>query len=263
MAEAGGASAEEARAGNKRETDNAALPPAKSRKKDEGEEVHGKQQTKASTREGQGNEGNATTNQDASWTNDSSNILERGIIYFFFRGRVNVDEPQDTSDIARSFIILRPFAKDAKLGSGPIEDFGNSRLCVVPKKVLPQSGRDRWIAFVEKSGASFATLKETFLNSDEYVTKTAGKRHTPAATPIGEGVYALTKTGRESHLAYLLTLPKELGEVQEEIGLKERGSFIISTRNPEYPPPKNAGLPQQPEYPKESVSPLFHVWIRF
>ncbi|GAB1311499.1 hypothetical protein MFIFM68171_01709 [Madurella fahalii] len=180
-----------------------------------------------------------------------SSILEKGIIYFFFRGRVGVDEPSDVNEIARSHIILRPIEKDAKLGSGPIGDAGNTRVCVIPKKVLPQSGRERWTAFVEKSGASFQQLKEEFLSSSDYETKTAGTRHTPAATPVGEGVYAITSTGRESHLAYILTLPETPGEVQREMGLKEKGSFIISTKNPQYPGPANARLPKPPEYPKE------------
>lgn len=180
-----------------------------------------------------------------------STILEKGIIYFFFRGRVGIDDPSSVSDVARSYIILRPIPKDAKLGEGPIGDAGNSRLCAIPKKVLPTSGRDRWISFVEKSGASFEELKEEFLASNDYVTKTAGTRHSPAATPIGEGVYAITSTGRESHLAYMLTLPKKLGEVQMEIGLKEKGSFILSTRNPQYDAPQGTALPQGPDYPKE------------
>ncbi|EGS23701.1 uncharacterized protein CTHT_0004000 [Thermochaetoides thermophila DSM 1495] len=180
-----------------------------------------------------------------------ASILEKGIIYFFFRGRVNVDQPSSVSEIARSYIILRPIEKDAKLGSGPIGDAGNSRVCVIPKKVLPQSGRDRWTGFVEKAGTSFQQIKEEFLASSEYQTKTAGERHVPAAIPIGEGIYAINSTERESHLAYLLTIPKELGEVQKEMGLKEKGSFIISTKNPEYPGPQNARLPRPPEYPRE------------
>ncbi|CAP67706.1 uncharacterized protein PODANS_1_15960 [Podospora anserina S mat+] len=180
-----------------------------------------------------------------------SSILEKGIIYFFFRGRVGIDRPSDVDEIARSYIILRPIAKDAKLGSGPIGDAGNSRVCVVPKKVLPKTGKDRWISFVEKTGASFSELKDEFLKSNDYETKTAGTRHSPAATPVAEGVYAITSTGKDSHLAYILTLPDKLGEVQKEIGLKEKGSFIISTRNPQYEPPKNARLPKGPEYPKE------------
>lgn len=180
-----------------------------------------------------------------------SSILEKGIIYFFFRGRVGIDEPSAVNEIARSYIILRPIERDAKLGSGPIGDAGNSRLCAIPKKVLPQSGKDRWIAFVEKTSASFQQLKDEFLASNDYETKTAGTRHSPAATPVAEGVYAITSTGSNSHLAYILTVPEDLGEVQKELGLKQKGSFIISTRNPQYPAPANARLPKGPEYPEE------------
>lgn len=37
-----------------------------------------------------------------------SSILEKGIIYFFFRGRVGVDNPEGIKDIARSYLVLRP-----------------------------------------------------------------------------------------------------------------------------------------------------------
>ncbi|KAI1488293.1 hypothetical protein F5X96DRAFT_646268 [Biscogniauxia mediterranea] len=180
-----------------------------------------------------------------------SNILEKGLIYFFFRGRVGIDEPSGVDEIARSYFILRPLDKEAKLGEGTINDAGNSRLVAVPKKVFPLSGRDRWIAFVEKSNASFKALKDEFLASSDYTTKTAGVRHSPAATPAAEGIYAITTTGRESHLAYMITVPSELGEVQLELGLREKGSFIISTRNPQYEAPKGMALPSGPEYPKE------------
>ncbi|KAF3013559.1 hypothetical protein E8E14_010674 [Neopestalotiopsis sp. 37M] len=180
-----------------------------------------------------------------------ASILEKGIIYFFFRGRVGIEDPSSVNDLARSYIVLRPIAKDAKLGEGTIGDAGNSRLIAIPKKVLPLSGKDRWIAFVEKTDASFKTLKDEFLSGSDYETKTAGTRHTPAATPVGEGIYAITTTGRENHLAYMLTLPSELGEAQKEIGLRERGSFIVSTRNPAYDAPKNVALPQGPDYPQE------------
>ncbi|KAK3941984.1 hypothetical protein QBC46DRAFT_285174 [Diplogelasinospora grovesii] len=180
-----------------------------------------------------------------------SSILEKGIIYFFIRGRVNINEPSSVNEVARSYIILRPIEKNAKLGAGTIGDAGNSRLCAIPKKVLPTSGRERWIAFVEKAGVSFKDLKEEFLKSSDYETKTAGARHTPAATPVAEGIYAITSTGRESHLAYILTIPEKLGEVQHEMGLREKGSFVISTKNPQYPGPANARLPKGADYPEE------------
>ena len=180
-----------------------------------------------------------------------ASILEKGIIYFFFRGRVGIDDPSSISDIARSYMVLRPLPHGARLGEGEIGDAGNCRLLALPKKVLPVSGRDRFMVFVEKTQMSFKDLKDTFLSASDYTTKTAGTRHTPAATPVGEGIYAITTTGRESHLAYILTIPAELSEVQQDVGLRERGSFITSTKNPKYPGPANASLPRGPDYPKE------------
>lgn len=180
-----------------------------------------------------------------------SSVLEKGIIYFFFRPRVRVDEPEGVEDIARSYLLLRPMAPDARLGEGTIGDAGNSRLLVVPKKTLPRSGKERFMVFVDMAGVSFAQLKDDFLKGVDRETKTRGTTHVPAATPAAEGVYVITSTGRDSHLAYHITLPEKLGEVQEELGLRDAGSFIISTKNPEYPGPSYAQLPQGPEFPKE------------
>lgn len=196
---------------------------------------------------------NDTANSATDDTEVPSSILEKGIVYFFIRGRVDVEKPEGVNDIARTFIILRPIAHDAKLSEGPLRDAGNTRILILPKKVLPSSGRERFLSFVEKVGASYDEIKGQFLAGEEYETKTKGTRHTPAATPIGEGVYAITTTGRESHLVYMLTLPQKLGEVQKALKVKEQGSFIISTKNPKYPAPASARLPKGPEYPKEYV----------
>jgi hypothetical protein len=196
------------------------------------------------------------SNDSHSDGNMPSSILEKGIMYFFHRGRVNIDSPDCIDDIARSYIVLRPIAKDARLGNGPIDDTGHTRLFILPKKALPQSGRDRFIMFCDKSDVSFSELKKRFLDGSDKETKTRGITHTPPATPVGEGVYAITATGRESHLTYILTLPEDLGEVQNELGLRSKGSFIISTRNPKYPAPKNVRLPEEPNFPKEWVAPI-------
>lgn len=180
-----------------------------------------------------------------------SSILEKGIMYFIYRGRVNVESPDNVQDIARSYMVLRPLPHGAKLGDGTIGDEKNCRLIAIPKKVLPTSGKDRWIAFVEKSNASFKELKESFLTDDTYDTQTAGKRHTPAATPAAEGVYAVTTTGRESHIAYILTLPEKLGDVQNDLGLRPRGSFVVSVKNPQYPGPANTDIGKDPGYSQE------------
>ena len=179
-----------------------------------------------------------------------SSILEKGIIYFFFRGRVGINEPSEVDDIARSYIVLRPLPHGAKLGQGPIGDDGHNRLLALPKKVLPVSPKDRFMVFVEKANATMEDIKNSLASSD-YMTKTSGSRHTPSAASIGEGVYAITSTGRESHLAYMLTIPSDVNEVQKDIGLQQRGSFITSTKNPQQPAPANTSLPKAAEYPQE------------
>lgn len=195
--------------------------------------------------------GNAVESSEKREESTPSSILEKGIIYFFFRGRVNIEEPQDVGDIARSYMVLRPMPHGSKLGDGPIGDTGNSRLMALPKKVLPKSHKDRFMVFVEKAKSTFEELKDYFISGSDYATKTAGTRHTPAATPVGEGVYAITTTDRGSHLAYILTIPSELSEVQKDIGLRERGSFVMSTKNPQYPGPANSNLPQGPNFSQE------------
>lgn len=178
-----------------------------------------------------------------------SSILEKGIVYFFFRGRVNVEDPQGIEDVARSYIILRPIPLGAKLGDGPLEDLGTSRLLVMPKKMMPKSTRDRFLVFVEKPKATIEELRKQFQGSD-YSTKTAGTSHVPPATPFAEGVYAITRTGRESHLAYEITTP-EIGELQKDFGVKEKGSYVLSVKNPKFPGPANANIGNPAKYPEQ------------
>ena len=215
---------------------------------------NGKDEDKNVTEEGTGSKVSKDDNavEDSSKREEAmpSSILEKGIIYFFFRGRVGINEPSDVSDIARSYIVLRPLPHGAKLGEGPIGDAGTNRMLALPKKVLPISQKDRFMTFVEKANSSMDDIKMSLASSD-YTTKTAGARHTPAATPIGEGVYAITQTGRETHLAYILTIPSELSEVQQGVGLRQRCSYITSAKNPQSSGPANVSLPQGAEYPQE------------
>ncbi|KAG9243627.1 hypothetical protein BJ878DRAFT_423168 [Calycina marina] len=176
-----------------------------------------------------------------------SSILEKGIIYFFFRGRVGVDEPQGIEDVARSYIVLRPLPVGAKLGEGPLPDDGNARILALPKKMLPKSTRDRFLLFVEKTKTSITDLRNQFSSAD-YPTKMSGTSHTPSAAPFAEGVYCITSTGRDSHLAYQITHP-EIGEVQKELGVFKKGSYGLSVKNPSAPGPANATLDNPARYP--------------
>jgi len=113
------------------------------------------------------------------------------------------------------------------------------------------------MVFVEKSKASVATLKEEFFQGSDYNTATMGTRHTPEVTPIGEGVYAITISGGgqgTSHLAYMLTIPSEIGQVQQDVGLAEKGSFVISVKNPESGTGNGAAqLQNSAQYPQEII----------
>jgi len=196
-----------------------------------------------------------------------SSVLEKGIIYFVFRARVNIDEPEGVEDVARSYIILRPLPLGAKLGEGPLADTGDARLLVLPKKVLPKSKADRFLVFVEDPDGQVPDLRKDFASS-EYATQTSGlvwvyskvaksmlicrsTSHVSAATPFACGVYAITSTGRESHLAYHVTYPENMGEVQNELGVREKGSFICSVKNPKAPGPSNASFHNPADYPQD------------
>lgn len=75
-------------------------------------------------------------------------------------------------------------------------------------------------------------------------------------TPLAEGVYAITSTGRDSHLVYHITVPDPLGEVQKDVGLNEKGSYAVSAKNPTVSAPGNVSLPKGADYP-ESIMKKF------
>ncbi|KAJ5711703.1 hypothetical protein N7488_005859 [Penicillium malachiteum] len=181
----------------------------------------------------------------------SSNIMEKGIIYFFFRPRVNIEDPHSINDIARSFFVLRPTPLGAQFNAsqGPMDKDARCRLLMLPKKKFPTSTKERDMAFVEKAGQSVKDLQEKFMASSTYKTATRGERTTEEAQPYAEGVYALMSTQKASHLAYELTIPAELGEIQDNFGLHRRGSWIVQSKNPQYPGPPLGQLPQNPDYP--------------
>lgn len=101
-----------------------------------------------------------------------SSTLENGIIYFFYRARVNVDDAHGTKDVARSYIVLRSLGNGVKVTEGPLDDAANSRLLALPKKMLPKKHGDGFLAIVEKAACSIRVLQDQ-LSSSEYATKTS------------------------------------------------------------------------------------------
>ena len=150
-----------------------------------------------------------------------TDVLEAGHIYFFYRPRVQHEEAEGLGELERSYIVLRP--RDKRVW----------RLLTVGRKRLPMIGKhERVWAFVDKVGHSPEEVEDA-LDRERYETKTRGERVRPEARPAGEGVYALVRHERHTHLAYELEFPKRPGAVQEELKIEETASYVVAVKNPE------------------------------
>jgi len=161
-----------------------------------------------------------------------SSILEKGHIYFFYRPKVELTEVHSFEDVQRLYLVLVPLHEGSR-------DTTTKRILVITRKMLPETDeksrkehKNKFWAFVEKASTNIDDI-DSALDAEEYHTKTRGDRVVAAARPIAEGYYAIVKHEQgHTHLAYVLELPKELGEVQKAFHIHEEGSFIISVKNP-------------------------------
>jgi hypothetical protein len=119
-----------------------------------------------------------------------SEVLERGLIYFLYRPRVDHEEVRGLDDVQRFHLVLRP------------RDRPVWRMLQVGRKRLPAvaPGHERFWAFIDKVARSPGEL-ESELAGQTYQTKTRGQRVQPPARPAGEGCYLLVGHGAHTHLA--------------------------------------------------------------
>ena len=174
--------------------------------------------------------------------NEKVETLEKGNIYFFYRPKVEEEDPQSLSDVQRLYMVLSP------------EEGRKFRLAIIGRKRLTdpsRQGRGRNWGFIDRVGDTSEIIREE-LKGDTYDTKTRGKRHLPVARPLGEGIYRLLRHSGHTHLVYALELPEKPGEAQEETRIEKEASYIISVKNPEKGSPQATGLSKdrKPEYPK-------------
>src|SRR5919206_2583556 len=169
-------------------------------------------------------------NQQEEQVNDNNEaqILEQGDIYFFYRPKKGAEEVKGIEDVRRFFMVTAP-EQDNHGNKGQLY-----RLFVIGKKSLPEireteaRASERYWARV---GGIFNDANELTkeLLSDEF-------RRGDAARPVGEGKYAIVKHHQNhTELAYVLELPKELGDAQKELGIEKEASYIISVINPKKP----------------------------
>ena len=158
-------------------------------------------------------------------------VLERGDLYFFYRPKIEDQVARGPDDVSRLYLVMHPRRRRT------------FRLMIVGEKYLPAvgSGDRRAWAFVEKVGLRPEEVEDE-LDPHDDLTQTRGERHVPAARPAGEGVYALSKHGDHTHLAYALELPQRPGDVQRALGIVDEGSYVISVKDPDAASPPRVGL---------------------
>ncbi|DBB02711.1 TPA: hypothetical protein ACH3X3_011658 [Trebouxia sp. C0006] len=166
-------------------------------------------------------------------------LVEEGRIYFLYRPRVNVDHPTSVNDIQRFFMIMAPTSR-------PKAPF---RLHIIGKKRLPIPDKhERFFCFTEATADSMEELTGQ-LGETGNQSATRGYRTTEPARIAGEGVYEIVnRDGRKTSFAYKLEIPREPGEVQQELQIKKEASYTLSIKNPGNDDPPNAGLSNKADY---------------
>lgn len=169
--------------------------------------------------------------------------LEKGSVYFFYRPKVNEEEPSGLGDVERMYMVLSPHERE------------RVRLAVLGRKQLPdpsRKGHRKFWGFVDKVSKGPDGIRDE-LGSEEYQTKTRGRQHLSASRPVGEGVYRILRHGDHTHLVYALELPRKTGPAQKAFKIEQEASYIISVKNPEGGGKPQAGLSEerQADYPRK------------
>src|SRR4051812_24393746 len=182
----------------------------------------------------------------------SSDTIEQGDIFFFYRPKIGTEEVEGIEDVQRFYMVTSSMHKNEHDRSKNIY-----RLFLIGQKQLPQivegkstSKERNWALNILTTSNAEDIHKE--LLPAEYTTETRGKRRLAAAAPAGEGKYSIVKHDGHTELAYLLELPEVPGPTQKEFEIKKEASYIISVKNPEISVPGFAAFSsaRKPEYPK-------------
>jgi hypothetical protein len=168
-------------------------------------------------------------------------VRERGHVYFAYRPKLESEAPTGLDDVQRFYMILSPHGRDSY------------RLIIIgPKRLPATAGEDRtaW-GFVDKVSSHSEEIEDE-LDPKNYFTKESRVQHLPAARPVGEGVYMIVRHRGHTHLAHLLELPSEPGEVQRAFNITREASYIVSVKNPKAAAPPGLGLDESREtqFPK-------------
>src|SRR5919206_2090911 len=183
--------------------------------------------------------------QEVNHNNNEAEILEQGDIYFFYRPKKGAEEIKGIEDVRRFFIVTA--AEQDNHGSKiPLY-----RLFVIGKKSLPEIRKTE----ARASERYWARVGGVFKNANEITKELLSDefRKGDAARPVGEGKYAIVKHQNHTELAYVLEMPNEPGEAQQELGIEKEASYVISVINPKVPVPQGYPSSEEPPNYPESV----------
>jgi hypothetical protein len=163
-------------------------------------------------------------NSRSSVTSAQSTILEQGDIFFFYRPKVRSEKVESIDDVRRFFLVLAPESTGKK---------NLYRLLVIGKKSLPAIKETE----ARSSERYWARVGGIFEDPTQLTKELLSKefREGDMARPVGEGKYAIVSHSNHTELAFVLELPKELGEAQKELGIEKEASYIITVINPKIP----------------------------
>src|ERR1051326_6115602 len=193
---------------------------------------------------------NSNNNNNNNNKNTQSEILEQGDIYFFYRPKKGAEEVKGIEDIRRFFMVTAPEEEEEENNNTRSRLY---RLFIIGKKSLPEVRKTE----ARASERYWARVGGIFKEPDELTRELFSDefRKGDAARPVGEGKYAIVKHQNHTELAYVLELPKEPGEAQQELGIEKEASYVISVINPKMP--KSSNLPsteEPPKYPQEVLN---------
>ena len=186
---------------------------------------------------------------------NSSEMIEQGDIFFFYRPKIGTEEVEDIKDVQRFYMVTA--AEESAKENNKKKEEDKYRLFLIGQKQLPEivegksTSKERNWALNILTSSNAEDIHKEFLPA-EYTTETRGKRRLAAAAPAGEGKYSIVKHDGHTELAYLLELPEIPGPTQKEFEIKKEASYIISVKNPEISVPGFATFSsaRKPEYPK-------------
>lgn len=180
-------------------------------------------------------------------------VLESGDLFFLYLPRQGIRRVAGLKDVARSYALLSSRAEHQHRGRH--QEQRHHRLFSIHGLRLPDTrpGATEGVWCLLEQVTTRAEQMDYRLdplgNGRAVVQKGAA-----LVRPAGEGRYALVDHGDHQHLAYVLELPATLGDVQRELRIARRATYVLQVKAPDVPSP--IPIDATPAYPRRFLEML-------